>query len=101
MFVTLEVLKQDRSRLVRLRQPENILAMFVTLEVSKLSPKLIAFRLTNRPNIWEAFGFGAIFPLEATYRLLPLIQARMLPSPASDTSHALLGAFLRLLRKET
>ena len=101
IFVTLEVLKQDRSRLVKLWQLENILAMFVTLEVSKLPPKLIAFRLTNDANIWEAFGFGAIVPSAATYRELPLTHARTLPSPAFDISHASSGALLRLLRKVT
>ena len=41
----------------------------------------------------EASGFGAIAPSAATYRSPLFIQASTLLSPASDTSHALLGAF--------
>lgn len=61
----------------------------------------MVFRLVNHANRQLAFGFGEIAPSAATYKELPLTHARTLPSPASDMSHASLGALLRLLRKET
>ena len=50
MLVTLEVLKPLTSRFVRLLQPQNILDIFVTLEVLRYSIFIIVFKFSISQN---------------------------------------------------
>lgn len=62
MFITLDVLKEDRSNEVSEEHPSNIVAIFVTFVVSRLRMSSIDFRLTRFLNIYSVVSPQIIFP---------------------------------------
>lgn len=55
IFVTLEVLKEERSKEVRLRHSANIPSIFSTFWVVKFVPKVMVFKLGQLENIRNMF----------------------------------------------
>ena len=92
MLVTLDVLKLERSKLVKLRQPPNIAFMLVTLDVLKLEKA--KFVSAEKPaNICSQEGLAKIVPepLPATTIVVPVRYTLIFPVSPTSAFHVSSG----------